>query len=827
VPADASLELSRPIRTWEFLPLVGQRAALLGDETGRMEAWVYPLKILRDFHLRFLLADHAVPAEALARTLIVRPESATIVYAGDDFSVRETFFVPVQEQGAIISFDVETAEAIELEASFTPDFSLEWPAAIGATYFKWDAQRLAFVFGEEGKKYSAVVGSPTAANSTVAYDTNYSSSAENTFRLGRVDRGKETQLIVIAGSVLGEDDAVRTYRNLVANSAELRRASAQYYRDYLARTVSISVPDNSLQEAYDWSRISTIQGLVQNPDLGTGLVAGYRTSGTSQRPGYAWFFGRDSIWTSFALNASGDFSTAKQALEFIAKFQREDGRIPHEIAQTAGLVDWFHAYPFAFASADATPLFIIGINDYVTQSGDTDFDRAHWDQIWKAYQFLRSTYNDRGLPRNFGVGHGWVEGGPLLPVETEYYQSGLGTEALRSLSHLAKIAGKDDVSRELSLAFGQQKSRVEQAFWSPQQGIYAFALDREGNRVNETSVLATVPMWFGLSDVDHAAKMMQKLASPGIFTDWGMRIIDSGSSHYNGGGYHYGAVWPLFTGWASVGEYHYHQAQAAYQNLRANSLLARNGSLGHTTEVLSGDVFESLSTSSPHQIWSAAMVVSPMLRGLFGLEADAAAHRLTFAPHLPARWSNVALHNVRVGSTSVDLSVQRTADLITLELEASAAGTVRFSPAISLRGEVVSADLNGRRVPFHLSRNDCDQHVEVDVPVSTTPSTLRLQIKRDFAVSYDNSLPELGAPSQSLRILSETWNSSHSQLTLNVAVLPGHSYALDFLNVGQLSRVEGAGISRDAPGGIGALIVSVPGSGLNYVTHSVVLDFQP
>ena len=71
---------------------MGERAGLLGNEAGNFEAWVYPLKILRDFHLRFLVDGRVVPAEALARTLTVRPESSTILYAGDTFSVRETFF---------------------------------------------------------------------------------------------------------------------------------------------------------------------------------------------------------------------------------------------------------------------------------------------------------------------------------------------------------------------------------------------------------------------------------------------------------------------------------------------------------------------------------------------------------------------------------------------------------------------------------------------------------------------------------------------------------------------------------------------------------------
>src|SRR5260370_17261400 len=105
------------------------------------------------------------------------------------------------------------------------------------------------------------------------------------------------------GGVAGE----KTYQGLIAACADLLKESAEYYRNYLRRTVSVELPDAQLQQAYDWARVSMLQGVVTNPYLGTGLVAGYRTSGTSQRPGFAWFFGRDSEWTPFAFNASVHF----------------------------------------------------------------------------------------------------------------------------------------------------------------------------------------------------------------------------------------------------------------------------------------------------------------------------------------------------------------------------------------------------------------------------------------------------------------------------------------------------------------------------------------
>ena len=72
-------------------------------------------------------------------------------------------------------------------------------------------------------------------------------------------------------------------------------------------------------------------------------------------------------------------------------------------------------------------------------------------------------------------------------------------------------------------------------------------------------MLATVPMWFGLLREDQAQPMISELAAPEHQADWGMRIIANTASRYSGGGYHYGSVWPLFTGWASVGEYLYHR----------------------------------------------------------------------------------------------------------------------------------------------------------------------------------------------------------------------------------------------------------------------------
>jgi glycogen debranching enzyme len=815
-----NLELSRTARPWEFFSATGTRAGLFGNESGNLEAWAYPLKIFRNFHLHFLTEGRSLPAESLVRTVSVRPESSVIIYTGDTFSVTETLFVPVHEAGAAIKFEVETAHPLEIEAAFERDFQLEWPAALGGTYLNWDAGLRAFYFGEEQKKYSAIVGSPTGDWSELEYQTNYSASQESAIRLGATLKGKETKVVAIAASINGRAEAESTYKHLLNDYAALEKESAKYYDDYLARTVGLELPDAQLQQAYDWARVSVIQGLVTNPYLGTGLVAGYRTSGSSQRPGFAWFFGRDSFWTALALDAEGDFATTRTALEFISKYQRADGKIPHEISQGASFVNWFTDFPYAYASADATPLYIIAANDYVTESGDTTFVRDKWDSLWKAYQFLRSTYDARGLPQNFGFGHGWVEGGPLLPVKTELYQSGVGAQALSSLSSLAHFAGKDDVSKQLADDFTHQKQLVNQSFWSQESGTYAFALDTNNQKVIEPSVLATVPMWFGLLDQDKADSMITHLAGPDHEADWGMRIISAHASRYDAGGYHYGSVWPLFTGWASVGQYRYHRAFPAYSNLRANASLALDGSLGHVTEVLSGDYYQPLSTSSPHQIWSAAMVISPLLRGLFGLETDAAEHKVVFAPHVPADWTSFAIHNVRTGDATLDFDYRKALDGITLSIESRGASSLEFSPALSQRAQVISVELNGNRVPFQIVKHDIDQHVVVRLTIPKGKSTLRIKLRNNFGISYVSSLPPLGSSSLGLRVISDSWSPSGDAESLEFAGTAGVRYELTVWNPGQIASVDGAEIRN------GKLAVNMPSStSESYSRQKVVIHF--
>ena len=153
--------------------------------------------------------------------------------------------------------------------------------------------------------------------------------------------------------------------------------------------------------------------------------------------------------------------------------------------------------------------------------------------------------------------------------------------------------------------------------------------------------------------------MMGGWADSHISTDWGTRIISDQTSFYDPISYHQGTVWPLYTGWVSVAEYRAGHDLAGYAHLMQNANLTWAQDPGDVTELLSGRFYQVLGRSTAHQLWSSAMVISPVLRGMFGLEWDAAGNTLMISPHLPAAWNQAAIQRLPFGSKTVDVTFRR------------------------------------------------------------------------------------------------------------------------------------------------------------------------
>src|SRR5262249_54533637 len=101
-------------------------------------------------------------------------------------------------------------------------------------------------------------------------------------------------------------------RNINDAIPKLYQEAEDYYAHFFDLRLTTETPDAQFDRALRWAEIAIDQSRVRFHDE-SGLIAGYYESGDSTRPGFAWFFGRDALWTSYAINAYGDFALTRQA----------------------------------------------------------------------------------------------------------------------------------------------------------------------------------------------------------------------------------------------------------------------------------------------------------------------------------------------------------------------------------------------------------------------------------------------------------------------------------------------------------------------------------
>ena len=703
---ESGLALGRETHKGAFVGVLGRRSALFGYENEVFETWIYPLKILEDFELSFQIEDYPLEVfgpEAM-KWIEVRPEATIITYTHAAFTVRQIIFAPVEEPGVVMLLDISSVRPLQITGTFRPDLKLMWPAGLMTGNLGWDADHGRYFIVEETNRFAGIVGAPGAVDVSVMPYQEEPRDVPTRFVLATQPEEARDFLypIVITGSVNGWADAEAVYDRLLAGAADQYSRTARYYTDLLARTLTVRTPDERLNSALDWARIGIDKGFVDNPTLGTGLVAGFRTSGSSERPGFAWFFGRDALWTVFALISTGNYEDARTAIDFLTAVQREDGKVPHEISQSAAFLPWFDAYSYPWNSADATPLYIIAHADLWRATGDTEYLRANWPALRSAYRFSSATDTDGNrLVENTDFGHGWVEGGELYPAHEEIYMQGLWMQATADMAKMAIAMDEPELASEAARTAEQTRAATEATYWKDGDGYYAFATrsSRKDDLYNEDTVLPAVPLWWGLLEEDRAQRQIDRLGSGALATDWGTRILSERSTLYDPLSYHNGSVWPLFTGWASMGAYRYDRTHVGYQALMANALLTFQDALGYVTELLSGQYNTAFGRSSHHQVWSEAMVTTPAVRGMLGLEVSDRGNLLNFEPQLPADWEFVEIDNIAAGPRRMSLRYERNpqqTSIVITESGEQALPRLHIAPALPLDAQVLSVTVDGR-----------------------------------------------------------------------------------------------------------------------------------
>ena len=798
------IALERDVRRGVYFDAAGRRSAILGVEEGRFESWVYPIKLFHDCRLTVSIegGDADIDLAAYARAVAAKPESFTITYAHPQFSIREIIFSPIDEPGSVILLDIDAARPLTLMVSFVPDLRPMWPAGLGGQYAAWSQQERFFVISESRRKFNGLIGSPSAVSgsSTPAHMLG-AGSVHFEIKIDPKQARSEFIPIIITGDTDGRDRAVEQYRKLASSIEPLYNQTVEHYRKLRDERTGVRTPDKNYDLAFEWAKAALDKGLVANPDLGEGLIAGLGLSNDSARPGFGWFFGGDAFINSFAIAGYGDFETARQAFRFLRKQQRADGKMMHELSQAGAMIRWFQDYPYGYYHADTTPLYIIASDEYLTQSGDQAFLKESWESLKKAYSYCVSAdKNGDGLMENTAAGLGASELGSLQEnLLTDVFLGAATVQAMRAMARMAELAGDKEAKKDAEARFELGLATLNRAYWDARLSRYVFAITTSGGQNPEQTAWPSVALAFHLFDDKQTEGTLRSLASNEISTDWGTRMLANTSRAYDPIAYNNGGVWPFLTGFVALGEYEYHHSISAFHHLIQTARLAQADALGFSSEIWSGDYYRPLDTSVPHQLFSSSPIISPFIRGTMGLRGDAIKKQLIVAPHLPPAWESVDVKRYRVGDQSFSISIRRTAGGMQAIIEKSgdeACGLV-FAPAGAPFSKVQSVMIDGRPAAFKLEDSSQDSHVAINARINR-----KVEIEVKFSVGIELDLPvpepETGQRTSALKFLGVEKGVDRLKLELEGAA--GRTYRMRIRSGLWDLKVDGAKVVGDSGG---------------------------
>ncbi len=795
--------ISRQAEPVKPFSVLGPRGALLGQQDGRFEAWVFPWKILSGLRITANMQDYAVPIDVNehAAEVDVQPDETTITYSHANFTIRQVMFAPKNgpdDVGALVFFEIEAVRPMDLTFSFDPVMQRMWPApSDDRPSPEWVADKngsgfyllhLNFPDHAAGLEirgaHSGIL--PPYQERAAAYPLQFVLHFDP-----KTDTGKRFPLLMSFANT--KETATKQAMGqrlaaLNASSGQIFAANRDYYRKFLDTHTSLDSPDPNLNAAFTWAEVAIDQLRVKTtPKLDEeALTAGFVGSGDAARPGFGWFFGRDSLWTLYAVDTYNDAETVKQEIEFLLRRQRADGKIMHEWSQTADLVDWA-ALPYEWASADATPLLLMAVDDYLKISGDHAYIASIWPNLQRAWQFETTHDSDDGIYNNT-EGSGWVESWvPSMPHQ-EIYLAALDQQAGTAYADLAQAAGHPEVVAQAKQRAEHVGSQIDREYYLPKAQDYAFSRNADGTTDHTPTIFPAVAWWDGTFALPDSDAMVGRWASEHFSTDWGTRDLSDQVSFYDPISYHQGTVWPLFTGWVSLAEYRTGHPLAGYTHLMQNANLTWAGDLGDVTELLSGQFYQVLGRSTAHQLWSSAMVISPVLRGMFGLEWNAADRTLSITPHLPAAWPRAQLRGVPFGGSTVDLAFTREGRELRVEASGPAAAGLKLAS----------------RTPG----------------AKTQGSTLTVPLP-PVEVGVEEHLPEFGAETHQLKVLGE--QRGERTLTLHLSAPGGSAQTLELRENEPGLRVTAQSAELGAmEGGMRRVDVKFPNAS-GYVEQTVTL----
>jgi glycogen debranching enzyme len=355
-----------------------------------------------------------------------------------------------------------------------------------------------------------------------------------------------------------------------------------------------------------------------------------------------------------------------------------------------------------YGSVDSTPLFVLLAGLYFERTGDLETIKELWSAIDAALKWIdgpgdvdRDGFVEyRRLSADGLANQGWKDSydaifhedgrlaeGDIALVEVQGYVFA----AKRLAAQCARRMGLIDRARALETDAERLAENFEAAFWCPQIGTYALALDGDKNPCRVRSSNAGQALFSGVVKKERAGDVAKALLGANSFSGWGVRTIAKSEVRYNPMSYHNGSVWPHDNALIALGFSRYGLKGPALRVFGGLFAAAKYMDLRRLPELFCG--FQRQRQRRPTlypvacapQAWASAVPFA-LLAASLGFEFDSERMEVRLRnPQLPPFLEEVTIKSLRLKNAEADISVRRGSNNdVALEVIRSN-GTVTFA----------------------------------------------------------------------------------------------------------------------------------------------------